>query len=122
VPFSGSEVDGTLRASNIVDIACRAASYDVPGVIVDGNDTLEVYRVMCEAVARARRGISSYIALGIHAVDDLFVLLLDEMPPEPVLLPDRDENRLAIEKAYNMRITRIMGVGNNHAVTGFNED
>ncbi|MDA2913722.1 thiamine pyrophosphate-dependent dehydrogenase E1 component subunit alpha [Acidobacteriia bacterium AH_259_A11_L15] len=36
--------------------ADRAKGYGIPGVIVDGNDVLEVYRVTQEAVARARRG------------------------------------------------------------------
>jgi 2-oxoisovalerate dehydrogenase E1 component alpha subunit len=40
----------------VPNVADRAAAYGIPGVIVDGNDTLEVYRVLTEAVARARRG------------------------------------------------------------------
>ena len=39
-----------------VDIAAHAASYAMPGVIVDGNDVLEVEAATREAVARARRG------------------------------------------------------------------
>lgn len=38
------------------DVAGRGASYGMPGVAVDGNDVLEVYRVAGEAVARARKG------------------------------------------------------------------
>ncbi len=38
------------------EIAQRAAGYGVPGVRVDGNDVLEVYRVTREAVERARSG------------------------------------------------------------------
>ncbi len=38
-------------------VADRAAGYGFPGVVVDGNDVLEVYRVMKEAVARARLGL-----------------------------------------------------------------
>ena len=34
----------------------RAAGYGVPGVLVNGNDALEVYGAAKEAVARARRG------------------------------------------------------------------
>ena len=34
----------------------RAAGYGVPGVLVNGNDVLEVYAAAKEAVARARRG------------------------------------------------------------------
>ncbi len=38
------------------DIATRAAGYGIPGVGVDGNDVLAVYRAARDAVARARRG------------------------------------------------------------------
>jgi pyruvate dehydrogenase E1 component alpha subunit len=38
------------------DIAIRAKAYDIPGILVDGNDVLEVYRVTKEAVERARKG------------------------------------------------------------------
>ncbi|MBK5220859.1 MAG: thiamine pyrophosphate-dependent dehydrogenase E1 component subunit alpha [Thermoleophilia bacterium] len=38
------------------NIADRAAAYGVPGVIVDGQDTLAVQAAMTEAVARARAG------------------------------------------------------------------
>jgi pyruvate dehydrogenase E1 component alpha subunit len=37
-------------------VADRAAAYGMPGVIVDGNDVLEVARVTQQAVDRARRG------------------------------------------------------------------
>jgi pyruvate dehydrogenase E1 component alpha subunit len=40
----------------VKDVAQRAASYGLPGVIVDGNDALAVREVAREAVARARRG------------------------------------------------------------------
>jgi acetoin:2,6-dichlorophenolindophenol oxidoreductase subunit alpha len=40
----------------ITDIATRATSYDMPGVIVDGNDVLEVYDATFKAVKRARAG------------------------------------------------------------------
>ena len=38
------------------DIADRAAAYDIPGVVVDGNDVLAVYEAVAEAVKRARAG------------------------------------------------------------------
>ncbi|HSE06670.1 MAG TPA: thiamine pyrophosphate-dependent dehydrogenase E1 component subunit alpha [Methylomirabilota bacterium] len=38
------------------DMAARAASHWLPGVIVDGNDVVAVYRAAKAAVARARRG------------------------------------------------------------------
>jgi TPP-dependent pyruvate/acetoin dehydrogenase alpha subunit len=42
--------------TSVRDIAVRAKAYDIPGVIVDGNDVFEVYRFASEAVARARAG------------------------------------------------------------------
>ena len=38
------------------EIATRAAAYGIPGVAVDGNDLLAVWRVMRTACARARSG------------------------------------------------------------------
>lgn len=43
-------------AMNIENVADRAVSYGIPGVIVDGTNALDVYQVSVEAVARARRG------------------------------------------------------------------
>lgn len=37
-------------------VADRAAAYGIEGVVVDGNDVLACYRVMAEAVERARSG------------------------------------------------------------------
>jgi len=54
VPFSGSEVEGTRKASNIEDIAQRAAAYDVPAMIVDGQDAAAVFLAVRSAVKRAR--------------------------------------------------------------------
>jgi pyruvate dehydrogenase E1 component alpha subunit len=44
------------RQTLVPDIALRAAGYGIPGVTVDGNDVLAVYRAAREAVERARRG------------------------------------------------------------------
>ena len=38
------------------DVAARAAGYDIPGVVVDGNDVTAVYDAAQKAVARARNG------------------------------------------------------------------
>jgi acetoin:2,6-dichlorophenolindophenol oxidoreductase subunit alpha len=38
------------------DLAMRAASYDMPGVIVDGQDIVAVHETMKEAIERARSG------------------------------------------------------------------
>jgi len=44
------------KVTNTKDIATRARAYDIPGVVVDGNDVLEVYKVSQKAVERARKG------------------------------------------------------------------
>jgi len=46
----------TRQQFAIEDLADRAGSYGIPGVVVDGNDVLAVYEVTHEAVERARRG------------------------------------------------------------------
>jgi 2-oxoisovalerate dehydrogenase E1 component len=48
VPFSYS--------SGNPSIGSRGAAYGIPGITIDGNDVLEIYRVAEEAVARARSG------------------------------------------------------------------
>ena len=44
------------RHQAIKDIAIRSTSYDMPGVVVDGNDVIEVYQAVSKAVLRARAG------------------------------------------------------------------
>ncbi len=55
VPFSGSEIEGATKAANVEDIAVRAAAYDVPAMIVDGQDAVAVFLAVKEAVAKARK-------------------------------------------------------------------
>lgn len=43
-------------ATGCCDLAGRGPAYGVPGICVDGNDALAVYRETAAAVARARRG------------------------------------------------------------------
>jgi 2-oxoisovalerate dehydrogenase E1 component alpha subunit len=43
-----------LACENVAD---RAAGYGMPGIVVDGNDVLDVYRVVREAAQRARDGL-----------------------------------------------------------------
>ncbi len=43
-------------ATNIANLADRAAAYGIPGKTIDGNDVLAVYEAVGEAVARARKG------------------------------------------------------------------
>jgi len=46
----------TINSMCVSDIADRAAAYDMPGVVVDGNDVMAVYETASEAVKRAREG------------------------------------------------------------------
>ncbi|MDZ4230593.1 MAG: thiamine pyrophosphate-dependent dehydrogenase E1 component subunit alpha [Dehalococcoidales bacterium] len=50
------EYTPTRKAISARNIADRAQGYNMPGVIVDGNDVLAVHGAVQEAVARARRG------------------------------------------------------------------
>jgi 2-oxoisovalerate dehydrogenase E1 component alpha subunit len=58
------------------DIAARAAGYGMPGVVADGSDVLECYRVAREAYERAKRGEGPTLIeyrvqrLGSHSSDD----------------------------------------------------
>ena len=51
-----AEFTSQERHMRLTDIAERASSYGIPGVIVDGMDALAVREVALEAVARAKRG------------------------------------------------------------------
>ena len=44
------------RTTSAAQISDRAIGYQVPGVTIDGNDAVEVYNVVEEAIARARAG------------------------------------------------------------------
>ena len=46
----------TERACAVADIAVRAASYNMPGTVVDGLKVLDVYDAVSDAVKRARVG------------------------------------------------------------------
>ena len=43
-------------STSVKDIADRAIAYNMPGIIVDGNNVFAVYEAATEAVERARRG------------------------------------------------------------------
>ena len=45
-----------IQHQPITDIAIRATSYNMPGVMVDGNDVLDVHQAAFKAVKRARAG------------------------------------------------------------------
>ncbi len=61
VPFSGSPVEGTLKASNIKDIAERAYAYNIPAMIVDGQDVIAVYMAVRSAAVTARNDLQTVL-------------------------------------------------------------
>jgi TPP-dependent pyruvate/acetoin dehydrogenase alpha subunit len=59
----------------VKDIADRASGYNIPGVVVDGNDVLAVHEAVQKAVARARKGDGpSLIECKTYRMDGLFTL------------------------------------------------
>ena len=44
------------KCTPVNDVASRAVAYDMPGVVVDGNNVVEVYEAAAKAVKRARAG------------------------------------------------------------------
>ena len=46
----------TLNSMCVADIADRASAYDMPGVVVDGNDVMAVYEAASEAISLGRQG------------------------------------------------------------------
>ena len=40
----------------LTDLSIRAAAFNMPGIVVDGNDVLAVFRAVRDLVSRARRG------------------------------------------------------------------
>jgi TPP-dependent pyruvate/acetoin dehydrogenase alpha subunit len=50
-------IDMPVEKSMVIpDISLRAQGYGMPGKTIDGNNVLEVYRTVKEAIGRARRG------------------------------------------------------------------
>lgn len=43
-------------AVSVKDIACRATGYNMPGVVVDGQDVQAISKTVSEAIIRARKG------------------------------------------------------------------
>ncbi|NOX32732.1 MAG: thiamine pyrophosphate-dependent dehydrogenase E1 component subunit alpha [Deltaproteobacteria bacterium] len=46
----------TTKSMCVPNIADRAAGYDIPGVVVDGNDAVAVWEAAAEGINRARQG------------------------------------------------------------------
>ncbi len=94
----------------VAQVANRAGSYEIPGVTVDGNDGVEVYLVLREAVERARAGEGPTLIEAMtyrHGQHSLRVNLRDPRPEEELeSWLDRDpiarmEHRLVSEGGFS---------------------
>ncbi len=69
----------------VSQVSNRAASYEIPGITVDGNDGVEVYLVLREAVDRARAGEGPTLIEAMtyrHGQHSLRVNLRDPRPED----------------------------------------
>ncbi len=94
----------------VSQVANRAASYEIPGITVDGNDGVEVYLVLREAVERARTGEGPTLIEAMtyrHGQHSLRVNLRDPRPEDELQTwLDRDpiarmEKRLSSEGGFS---------------------
>ena len=94
----------------VTQVSNRAASYEIPGITVDGNDGVEVYLVLREAVDRARAGEGPTLIEAMtyrHGQHSLRVNLRDPRPEDELeSWLDRDpiarmEKRLTTEGAFS---------------------
>lgn len=51
-----AEPNSAKQQTDIEDLVAKAQTYGFPGIVVDGNDVVAVYRVASEAIAKARAG------------------------------------------------------------------
>ena len=73
------------NTTSVSQVANRAASYEIPGITVDGNDGVEVYLMLREAVERARAGEGPTLIEAMtyrHGQHSLRVNLRDPRPEE----------------------------------------
>jgi len=67
------------------DIAPRAAAFELPWAICDGNDVMDVYQTVGEAVARARRGEgTTFIEAKTYRVEPHCGIIPDQRPKEQI--------------------------------------
>ena len=94
----------------VSQVSNRAASYEIPGITVDGNDGVEVYLVLREAVDRARAGEGPTLIEAMtyrHGQHSLRVNLRDPRPEDELeSWLDRDpiarmEKRLTTESDFS---------------------
>lgn len=77
---------------NVENISDRAKGYNVPGVIVDGQDVFAVYEAVAEAAERARAGEGpTFIECKTYRIEGHFV-------GDPELYRDHDETKRIFEE------------------------
>jgi TPP-dependent pyruvate/acetoin dehydrogenase alpha subunit len=80
------------KSASTVDIAPRAAGYGVPWAIADGNDVMDVHRVMTEAVLRARTGEGpTFVECKTYRVEPHCGIIADPRNKEELTLWRSDE-------------------------------
>jgi acetoin:2,6-dichlorophenolindophenol oxidoreductase subunit alpha len=97
-------------AVSVKDIAVRGAAYNMPGVVVDGQDVLAVWEAAAEAARRARAGdgpslieCKTYRYFGHHAGDNPRSYRLED---EELLARSRDcLTRFRVQVAEHGRLT-----------------
>lgn len=92
----------TTPAAEVVavrNIADRARAYDIPGVVVDGQDPVAVYEVVSEAVQRARQG------LGPSLIEAKTYRYLEHAEGLPIAAQYRTAEEVAAWKARDPVVT-----------------
>lgn len=87
-------------------IAARAAGYGIPGVAVDGNDVLAVFKACAAAVARARRGE------GPSLVEAQTIRWLGHYEGDPQLYRSKEEVAEGRRKDPIARLRAVLERGN----------
>ncbi len=100
-----AEFTSQERHMRLTDIAERAASYGIPGVIVDGMDALAVREVALEAVARAKRGE------GPTLIEAKTYRFFDHQGIKGMRIPYRDPAEVEVWKSRDaIRLIETIGV------------
>jgi TPP-dependent pyruvate/acetoin dehydrogenase alpha subunit len=81
------------------DFTLKAQSYGLPGITVDGNDVVAVYRVACESLQRVRRGDGPVLIEG-KTYRSTGRTALGSMPDDPLTHMER---YLTAKKLFHAR-------------------
>ncbi len=105
------------KATCTTDIAPRAEPYGIPWAICDGNDVLDVYRTVAQAVAHARKGAgATFIEAKSYRAEPHCGIIADDRDKEELAAwksGERDpicrfETRLLAEKVLSVRAIRAV--------------